>query len=49
MDFAKVMVIGIVPNLEFILHTNLRKLSLKNAEIFTYAWIACLKKLKEKG
>ena len=31
-DFAKVMVIGIVSNLEFMLHTNLRKLSFKNAD-----------------
>ncbi|GIT71412.1 MAG: hypothetical protein Ct9H300mP28_12260 [Pseudomonadota bacterium] len=49
MDFAKVMVIGIVSNLEFMPHTNLRKLSFKNAEILAYAWIVCLKKLKGNG
>ena len=49
MDFAKVMVIGIVSNLEFMPHTNLRKLNLKNAEILAYALIVCLKKLKGKG
>ena len=35
MDFAKVMVIGIVSNLEFMLHTNLRKLNFKNADILS--------------
>ena len=49
MDFAKVMVIGLVSNLEFMPLANLRKLSFKNVEILAYVWIACLKKLKGKG
>ena len=48
MDFAKVMVIGIVSNLEFMLHTNLRKLSFKNADILPYAWFICSREFREK-
>ena len=47
MDFAKVMVIGIVSNLEFMPHTNLRKLSFKNADILTYAWVICSRDFRE--
>ena len=47
MDFAKVMVIGIVSNLEFMLHTNLRKLSFKNANILAYAWVICSREFRE--
>ncbi len=47
MDFAKVMVIGIVSNLEFMPHTNLRKLSFKNADILAYAWVKCSREFRE--
>ena len=47
MDFAKVMVIGIVSNLEFMPHTNLHKLSFKNADILTYAWVICSREFRE--
>ena len=48
MDFAKVMVIGIVSNLEFMLHTNLRKLSFKNADILAYTWVICSREFRGK-
>ena len=47
MDFAKVMVIGIVSNLEFLPQPNLRKLSFKNAEILAYAWVICSREFRE--
>ena len=47
MDFAKVMVIGIVSNLEFKLHKNLSKLSFKNKDILAYAWVLCSREFRE--
>ena len=47
MDFAKVMVIGIVSNLEFMPHNNLRNLSFKNTDILTYAWVKCSRESRE--
>ena len=47
MDFAKVMVIGIVSNLEFMPHTNLRKLNFKNTDILAYAWVKCSREFRE--
>ena len=46
MDFAKVMVIGIVSNLEFMPHTNLRKLSFRNADILAYARVKCSREFR---
>ena len=47
MDFAKVMVIGIVSNLEFMPHKNLRKLSFKSKDILAYAWVKCSREFRE--
>ncbi len=47
MDFTKVMVIGIVSNLEFMPHTNLRKLSFKNTDLLAYAWVNCSRGFSE--
>ena len=47
MDFAKVMVIGIVSNLEFIPHTNLRKLSFKNEDFLAKDWVKCSREFRE--
>ena len=47
MDFAKVMVMGIVSNLEILPQPNPRKLSFKNANILAYAWVICSREFRE--
>ena len=43
MTVARGLGIGVVSNLEFMLHPNLRKLSFVNADVFTHAHVVCLR------
>ena len=44
MAVARGLGIGVVSNLEFMLHPNLRKLSFVNADVSTHAHVDCLRK-----
>ena len=41
MAVARGLGIGVVSNLEFMLHPNLRKLSFVNADLCTHAYVVC--------
>ncbi|MCH2284997.1 MAG: hypothetical protein MK434_07965, partial [SAR324 cluster bacterium] len=47
MAVARGMGIGIVSNLEYMPHPDLRKLSFLNVDVHTYAYVVCLRERRD--